>query len=97
MRFQFAEPDLSPLFYKTGQVCRLVGVSAQTLRRWERYFPETLHPSITKRRHGTYGHRTYTRADVRAAIQIRDTLRDLGYGQNSLRIAQDRLSRRKAS
>ena len=93
IRFQIVEPEIPErLYFKSGEVSKLIGVPMQTLRRWEGYFPE-LRPIQPRRGK----HRIYTRANVQAAIRIRDTVRSLKGKKHSLRIAQDRLSRCKAS
>lgn len=61
------------LFYKIGEVCRIAGVEAYTLRFWETEFP-FLNPRKSKT-----GQRVYTREDVELVLQIRDLLYHEGY------------------
>lgn len=61
------------LFYKIGEVCRITGVEAYTLRYWETEFP-FLHPRKSKT-----GQRVYTREDLELVLQIRDLLYREGY------------------
>ena len=75
--------------FKTGEVARLTGVSARTLRRWEEWFCWKLQP-----KKAPSGHRVYSRSDLRSVLLIRDSL--LKGRKVLLRIARDRRSDLKA-
>ncbi|MDH4101414.1 MAG: MerR family transcriptional regulator [Nitrospirota bacterium] len=66
-----AIPD--KLFYKIGEVCRIAGVEAYTLRYWETEF------SFLQPRKSKTGQRVYAREDVELVLQIRDLLYHEGY------------------
>ena len=66
-------PDLAPqipnkLFFRVGEVSRLVGVPAYVLRFWETEF-SALAPKKSDR-----GHRLYRRKDVALFLQIKELL-----------------------
>src|SRR4026209_552719 len=61
------------LYFKTGEVCEIVGVQAHVLRYWETEFP-TLAPQKNRA-----GQRTYRRRDVEMALRIKELLYDEQY------------------
>lgn len=61
------------LFYKIGEVCKLAGIEAYTLRYWETEFP------FLSPRKSRSGQRVYTREDVGLVLDIRDLLYKEGY------------------
>jgi DNA-binding transcriptional MerR regulator len=62
----FQIPD--KMFFRVGEVSRLVGVPAHVLRYWETEFP-----ALAPRKSGR-GHRLYRRQDVELLFQIKDLL-----------------------
>lgn len=56
------------MFFRPGEVSRLVGVPAHVLRYWETEFPE-----LAPRKSGR-GHRMYRRQDVELLFLIKDLL-----------------------
>ena len=60
-------------YFRIGEVAGIAGVEPHVLRYWETEFQRL---SPTKNR---AGHRLYSRADVEAALAIRDLLYDDGY------------------
>jgi DNA-binding transcriptional MerR regulator len=68
-----AEPQQSPeipdkLYFRIGEVSRLIGVEPYVLRYWESEFP-----SLAPKKSGT-GHRLYRRKDVELLLQIKQLL-----------------------
>jgi len=61
------------LFFRIGEVCKIVGVETYVLRFWESEFPE-LAPQKSKA-----GHRVYKRKDVEMVLQIKDLLYNRGF------------------
>lgn len=61
------------LFFKIGEVARIVGVKTHVLRYWETEFPQ-LRPMKTRG-----AHRVYKRRDVELAMQIKRLLHDQGF------------------
>jgi DNA-binding transcriptional MerR regulator len=66
-------PDLAPIipdkmFFRAGEVSRLVGVPPYVLRYWETEFPR-LSPKKSGR-----GHRLYHRKDVTLFLEIKELL-----------------------
>jgi DNA-binding transcriptional MerR regulator len=61
------------LYYKIGEVCKIVGVEAYVLRYWEREF-SSLSPPKSKT-----GQRTYRPKDIELLLQIRNLLHEQGY------------------
>jgi len=61
------------LFFKIGEVARIVGVKTHVLRYWETEFPQ-LKPMKTRG-----SHRQYKRRDVELAVQIKRLLHDQGF------------------
>src|SRR5438094_6929737 len=68
------EPAMAPvdlpdkLYFKIGEVARLIGVKPYVLRYWESEFT-ILHPGKTRSRH-----RLYRRKDVETLLEIRRLL-----------------------
>ena len=71
MRTTTAIPDR--LFFRIGEVCKIVGVETYVLRFWESEFPE-LAPQKSKA-----GHRVYRRIDVEMILKIKDLLYNRGF------------------
>jgi DNA-binding transcriptional MerR regulator len=61
------------LYYKIGEVCKIVGVEAYVLRYWETEFPG-LAPLKNKS-----GQRTYRPRDIELLLQIRKLLYEDGF------------------
>lgn len=61
------------LYYKIGEVCRIVGVEAYVLRYWEREFA-ALTPPKSKA-----GQRTYRPRDIDLLLQIKKLLYEEGF------------------
>ena len=61
------------LYFRIGEVARLLGVAPYVLRFWESEFPHL------KPNKGGTGQRLYRRRDVEAALRIRHLLYDEGY------------------
>ena len=61
------------LFFRIGEVCRLLNLEAYVLRFWETEFP-TLSP--TK---GANGHRMYRKKDVEMVLTIKKLLYEKGF------------------
>ncbi|MBM3792253.1 MAG: MerR family transcriptional regulator [Acidobacteria bacterium] len=61
------------LYYKIGEVCRIVGVEAHVLRYWETEF-SSLAPPKNKG-----GQRTYRPRDIELLLQIRKLLYEDGF------------------
>ncbi len=61
------------LYFRIGEVARLLGIAAYVLRFWEGEFPQ-LHPGK-----GGTGHRLYRRRDVEMALRIKRLLYNEGY------------------
>lgn len=61
------------LYFKIGEVARLVGVKPYVLRYWETEFP-SIRPGKTRSQH-----RLYRRRDVETLIEIRRLLHDERY------------------
>ncbi|MEW5745864.1 MAG: MerR family transcriptional regulator [Nitrospirota bacterium] len=67
------------LFYKIGEVSRLVGVESYVLRYWETEF------SFLKPRKSKSGQRVYTRADIDLVLQIKKLLYEEKYTIDGVR------------
>ena len=66
---EFETPQIpEKLFFRIGEVSRMVGVPPHVLRFWESEFPE-----IAPRKSGR-GHRRYRRKDVELFLQIKHLL-----------------------
>ncbi len=76
------------LFFKIGEVARLVGVEPYVLRYWESEFG-TIRP-----RKSRGGQRLYRRADVETLLRVKQLLRDEGF---TISGARKRLSMERAS
>lgn len=61
------------LYYKIGEVCRIVGVEPYVLRYWEREFV-ALAPPKSKA-----GQRTYRPRDIELLLEIKKLLYDQGF------------------
>jgi DNA-binding transcriptional MerR regulator len=61
------------LYYKIGDVCRIVGVEAYVLRYWEKEFPALAPPKSKS------GQRTYRPKDIELLLKIRTLLYDEGF------------------
>jgi DNA-binding transcriptional MerR regulator len=61
------------LYFRIGEVSRLVGVKPHVLRYWESEFP-----GIAPKKSGT-GHRLYRRKDVELLLEIKQLLHDKRY------------------
>ncbi len=61
------------LYYKIGEVCRIVGVEPYVLRYWEKEFT-ALSPPKSKS-----GQRTYRPRDIELLLEIRKLLYDEGF------------------
>ncbi len=61
------------LYYKIGEVCKIVGVEAYVLRFWEKEFG-ALSPPKSKS-----GQRTYRPKDIELLLEIRKLLYDEGF------------------
>ena len=61
------------LYFRIGEVARLLGIATYVLRFWEGEFPQ-LHPNK-----GGTGQRLYRRRDVETALRIKHLLYDEGY------------------
>jgi len=61
------------LYFKIGEVSRLVGVRTSVIRYWETEFPQV------RPEKGQSGHRVYRRADVEVLRRIRRLVHDRGF------------------
>lgn len=61
------------VFFRIGDVCRIVGLDPHVLRYWESEFP-ALQPRKTPK-----GHRRYRQADVELVLRIKHLLYDRKY------------------
>ncbi|MEO8605975.1 MAG: MerR family transcriptional regulator [bacterium] len=69
-----ATPDLpDKLYFKIGEVAKLVGVKPYVLRYWETEFP-AIRPGKTRSKH-----RLYRRRDVEALLEIKRLLHNERY------------------
>ncbi len=74
------------LYYKIGEVCKIVGVPAHVLRYWETEFPTLVPPKSRG------GQRTYRPADIELLLRIRKLLYEEGF---TIAGARKRLGARK--
>jgi len=74
------------LYYKIGEVCKIVGVPAHVLRYWETEFPTLTPPK------GRGGQRTYRPADIELLLRIHKLLYGEGF---TIAGARKRLGSRK--
>jgi len=61
------------LYYKSGEVCKIVGVEAHVLRYWETEFPSVAPPK------NRGGQRTYRPRDIELLLRIRQLLYEEGF------------------
>ena len=61
------------LFFRIGEVCKIVDIEPFVLRFWETEFPN-LAPEKSKS-----GHRVYKRKDIEMVLRIKELLYDRGY------------------
>jgi DNA-binding transcriptional MerR regulator len=61
------------LYYRIGEVCKIVGVEAHVLRYWETEFPSLRPPK------NRAGQRTYRAKDLALLLTIRKLLYEEGY------------------
>ena len=61
------------LYYKIGEVCRIVGVPAHVLRYWESEFPSVAPPK------NRGGQRTYRPKDIELLLRVRKLLYEEGF------------------
>jgi DNA-binding transcriptional MerR regulator len=73
------------IYYRIGEVSRLTGLAAHTIRYWEREF------TFLKPRRDGRGRRLYTPADLAKINRLKELIRDRGYRLAAAR----RLLRRK--
>src|SRR5205823_12985476 len=69
-----ATPEIpDKLFFKIGEVCRIVDIEPFVLRFWESEFPN-LAPEKSKS-----GQRVYKRKDIEMVLRIKELLYERGY------------------
>lgn len=68
-----SEKELVKLYYRIGEVSRIVGVQPHVLRYWETEFR-----SIRPQKSGK-GQRVYSRKDVGKLLEVKDLLRNQGF------------------
>jgi len=61
------------LFFRIGEVCKIVDIEPFVLRFWETEFPK-LAPAKSKS-----GHRVYKRKDIEMVLRIKELLYERGY------------------
>lgn len=61
------------LYYKIGEVCRILGVEAHVLRYWETEFPSLSPPK------NRAGQRTYRPKDIELLLEIKKLLYEDGF------------------
>src|SRR5262252_415273 len=61
------------IFFRIGEVCKIVDIEPFVLRFWETEFP-TLAPEKSKS-----GHRVYKRKDIETVLRIKELLYERGY------------------
>ena len=61
------------LFFRIGEVCKIVDIEPFMLRFWETEFPD-LAPEKSKA-----GHRVYKRKDIEMVLRIKELLYERGY------------------
>src|SRR6266568_882195 len=83
-----ATPEIpDKLFFKIGEVCRIVDIEPFVLRFWESEFPH-LAPEKSKS-----GQRVYKRKDIEMVLRIKELLYERGY---TIAGARKQLSRPRA-
>lgn len=65
--------DLVKLYYRIGEVSRIVGVQPHVLRYWESEF-RTIRPQKSNK-----GQRVYSRRDVEKLLRVKDLLKNQGF------------------
>src|SRR5437899_3103487 len=75
------------LFFRIGEVCKIVDIEPFVLRFWETEFPN-LAPQKSKS-----GHRVYKRKDIENILRVKDLLYERGY---TIAGARKQLSRQRA-
>lgn len=65
--------ELVKLYYRIGEVSRIVGVAPHVLRYWETEF-RTIRPQKSTR-----GQRVYSRRDVEKLLHVKDLLKNQGF------------------
>ena len=84
-----ATPEIpDKLFFKIGEVCRIVDIEPFVLRFWESEFPN-LAPEKSKS-----GQRVYKRKDIEMVLRIKELLYERGY---TIAGARKQLARTRAS
>jgi DNA-binding transcriptional MerR regulator len=73
LRFMAAPEIPDKLFFRIGEVCKIVAVEPFVLRFWETEFPN-LAPGKSKS-----GHRVYKRKDIEKILQVKELLYERGY------------------
>jgi len=76
------------LFFRIGEVCKIVDIEPFVLRFWETEFPN-LAPEKAKA-----GHRVYKRKDIEMVLRIKELLYERGY---TIAGARKQLARGRAS
>ena len=76
------------LFFRIGEVCKIVDLEPFVLRFWETEFPN-LAPEKSKS-----GHRVYKRKDIEMVLRIKELLYERGY---TIAGARKQLTRTRAS
>jgi DNA-binding transcriptional MerR regulator len=86
-----ATPIPDRLYFKIGDVARILGVEPYVLRFWESQFPQ-----LKPNKSGT-GQRLYRRRDVELALEIRELVHNQGYTLNGARQALGQQKQPKAT
>ncbi len=68
-----SSPELVKLYYRIGEVARIVGVQPHVLRYWETEF-RTIRPQKSSK-----GQRIYSRRDVEKLLRVKDLLKNQGF------------------
>ncbi|MEN9580895.1 MAG: MerR family transcriptional regulator [Pseudomonadota bacterium] len=68
-----SSPELVKLYYRIGEVARIVGVQPHVLRYWETEF-RTIRPQKSSK-----GQRIYSRRDVEKLLRVKDLLKHQGF------------------
>src|SRR5690606_32213358 len=66
-------PELVKLYYRIGEVSKIVGVAPHVLRYWETEF-RSIRPQKSTR-----GQRVYSRRDVQKLLHVKDLLKNQGF------------------
>ena len=86
-RVHDSAPIPDRLYFKIGDVARILDVETYVLRFWETQFPQ-----LKPNKSGT-GQRLYRRRDVELALEIRDLVHGQGYTLSGARQALDQAKR----